>query len=69
MDTLDTNYQEHTGFHYDLNSRYATGFAKKSLDGRKIYWYVNDKGPSNKEASAAGQFNSTTGHYYWLAIG
>lgn len=60
---LGTEYAEGTGF-YDgagLSGVYSNlGYAKKSADGKTVYWYTNDAGT---------QFNQSGYTYYYRALG
>ena len=60
---LGTEYAEGTGF-YDgagLSGVYSNlGYAKKSADGKTIFWYTND---------ANMQFNNSGYTYYYRALG
>ena len=60
---LGTEYAEGTGF-YDgagYSDVYSNpGYAKKSADGKIVYWYTNDAGT---------QFNKSGYTYYYRALG
>lgn len=60
---LGTEYAEGTGF-YDgagYSDSYSNpGYAKKSADGKTVYWYTNDAGT---------QFNQSGYTYYYRALG
>ena len=61
-DLLTTTYQVNAGFHLNCNDETKPRFARKSEDGKTIYWYVagND---------AISQCNLQNHTYYVLGIG
>ncbi len=62
--SFTTEYKEKRGFINGGNYR-ETKHAKKSADGKTIYWYVV---PYGEESSGDIQFNGTHNKYYWLAL-
>ena len=60
-DLLTTEYVSGAGFLYNDSSSQPTRYAKKSADGKTIYWYAT--------GSAYTQCNSTENEYYVLGIG
>ncbi len=61
-DILTTEYEQRKGFVKGSSySSLNTCYAKKSTDGKTIYWYDT--------ANSSGQFNTTNYTYYYAAIG
>ena len=60
MPWLTTSYQSKRGF-FDKYSGYNC--AKKSSDGKTLYWYNDQGGEANE------QFNLSGYKYYWIAFG
>lgn len=61
-DVLTTTYEKKRGFvHNNIYSSTNSCYAKKSANGKTVYWY--DTG------SSEGQFNSSDLVYYYAAIG
>ena len=61
---LTTEYKGSSGFIEATSNTNLSRFAKKSADGKTIYWYV-----SGDIASEHHQLNNSVNTYYFLAIG
>lgn len=62
-DGLTTSYTQWIGFLFSSSSTHPTKYAKKSSDGKTIYWYTEG------DSTAQAQLNLATNTYYLLAIG
>lgn len=62
-DYLTTEYKERMSFYDDSQQYSPKHYAKKSEDGKTIYWYVAD------DTGVSRQYNSSTTVYTLLAIG
>ena len=63
-DHLTTEYQYHFGFKEASNNDNNLNYAKKSADGKTVYWYIN-----GDAATSFSQLNHEYNTYYFLAIG
>ncbi len=63
-DVLGTTYSEVAGFSFSGTNNGPGRFAKKSSDGKTIYWYLN-----SETNVAQSQLNAVNNTYYVLAIG
>lgn len=61
--TLTVDYADYRGFMYRGNS-YGDNYAKKSEDGKTIYWYHGAK-----SGGVALQLNTSGSKYYYIALG
>ena len=62
-DALTTEYKNNIGFYSAATNGVPMRHAKKSADGKTIYWYIDSGG------LAQNQLNQQQTEYYFLAIG
>ena len=60
---LTTEYTSGKGFYSELGETTPTRYAKKSNDGKTVYWYLSPSGSYTTQLNASGY------RYYFLALG
>lgn len=65
MAAITTNYKEGCGFGLH-GSNGVNNYAKKSPDGKTLYWYIKPQSGYNYPSN---QYNDDTSQYYWVAVG